>query len=41
MDFLQYADGTNSLEQISSLIKIDLLSVKKVYSILKKNKLTD
>jgi hypothetical protein len=29
MDFLQYADGTNSLEKISSLIKLELNSVKK------------
>ena len=41
MDFLQYADGTNSLEKISSLIKLDLKSVKKIYSILIKNKLID
>ena len=39
MDFLQYADGTNSLEKISSLIKLDLKSVKKIYSIIHKNKL--
>ena len=39
MDFLQYADGTNSLEKISSLIKLDLKSVKQIYSILLKNNL--
>ena len=39
MDFLQYADGTNSLEKISKLIKLDLRLVKKIYSILLKNKL--
>ena len=39
MDFLQYADGTNSLEKISKLIKLDLRQVKKIYSILLKNKL--
>ena len=39
MDFLQYADGTNSLEKISSLIKLDLKSVKKIYSILLKKNL--
>ena len=39
MDFLQYADGTNSLEKISSLIKLDLKSVKKIYNILYKNNL--
>ena len=38
MDFLQYADGTNSLEKISNLIKLELNSVKKINSILfKKN----
>jgi aminopeptidase-like protein len=37
MDFLQYADGTNSLEKISNLIKLDLRSVKKIYQILFKN----
>ena len=39
MDFLQYADGTNSLEKISNLIKLELNSVKKIYSILLKNNL--
>jgi aminopeptidase-like protein len=38
MDFLQYADGTNSLEKISNLIKLEVNSVKKIYNIfLKKN----
>ena len=37
LDFLIYADGTNSLEKISSLIQIDLKSVKKIYKILSKN----
>jgi len=37
MNFLQYADGTNSLEKISNLIKLDLKSVKKIYQILFKN----
>ena len=41
MDFLQYADGTNSLEKIASLIKIDLTSVKNIYTILKQHKLVD
>ena len=36
MDFLQYADGTNSLEKISNLIKLDLKSVKRIYLILLK-----
>ncbi len=39
LDFLQYADGTNSLEKISSFIKLDLNSVKKINFILQKNKL--
>ncbi len=39
MDFLQYADGTNSLEKISSLIRLNLKSVKKIYRILSKNNL--
>ena len=41
MNFLQYADGTNSLEKISNLIKLDLKSVKKIYSILFKNELVN
>ncbi len=39
MNFLQYADGTNSLEKISKIIKLKLKSVKKIYLILLKNKL--
>ena len=41
MDFLQYADGTNSLEKISNLIKLELNSVKKINSILFKNNLVN
>ena len=41
MDFLQYADGTNSLEKISNLIKLELNSVKKINSILSKSNLLD
>ena len=41
MDFLQYADGTNSLEKISKLINLDLKSVRKIESILFKNNLID
>src|SRR6056300_1180705 len=41
MNFLQYADGTNSLEKISNLIKLDLKSVRKINSILFKNNLVD
>src|SRR6056300_1687175 len=40
-DFLQYADGTNSLEEISNLINSDLSLVKKINSILFKNNLVD
>jgi len=39
MSFLQYSDGTNSLEKISKLIKLDLRSVKKIHNILDKNEL--
>ncbi len=39
MDFLQYADGTNSLEKISRLIKLDLKSIRKIYRIFIKNNL--
>ena len=39
MDFLQYADGTNSLEKISNLIKLELNSVKKINSVLSKSNL--
>ncbi len=38
-NFLQYADGTNSLEKISNLIQINLNSTKKIYKILLKNNL--
>ena len=41
MNFLQYADGTNSLEQISKLIKLNLNSIKKIYTILLKHNLID
>jgi len=41
MNFLQYADGTNSLEKISNLIKLELNSVKKINSILFKNNLVN
>ena len=41
MNFLQYADGTNSLENISNLIKLDLKSVKKICNILFQNSLID
>ena len=41
MDFLQYADGTNSLEKISNLIDLDLKSVKKISDIMYTNNLID
>ena len=41
MDFLQYADGTNSLEKISKLIKIDLKLTMKIYRLLIKNNLLE
>jgi len=34
MNFLQYADGYNSLEKISNLLKLDLKDVKKINQIL-------
>ena len=37
MDFLQYADGTNSLEKIFNLINLNLKSTRKIYQILFKN----
>ena len=39
MNFLQYSDGTNSLEKISRIIKLDLKFVRKIYRILFKNNL--
>ena len=39
MDFLQYADGKNDIEDISNLIKINLNTTKKIYNVLKRNKL--
>ncbi|MDA9205669.1 DUF4910 domain-containing protein [bacterium] len=39
LDFLQYADGTNSLEKISNLIDLDIKNIKKIYLILKEKKL--
>ena len=37
--FLQYADGTNSLEKISKIIRLELKLVKKIYSTLLRNNL--
>ena len=39
MDFLQYAYGTNSLEKISNLIKLELNSVIKINKVLFNNNL--
>jgi len=39
MNFLQYADGSNSIKKISELIKLDYKSTKKIYSILLNEKL--
>ena len=39
MDFLQYSDGKNSLDEISKKIKLKKQSVVKIYNILLKNKL--
>ena len=39
MNFLQYADGKNSLKKISKIIKISESMTKNVYLILKKKKL--
>ena len=39
MNFLQYADGKNSLEEISKIINVSFIKIKKIYQILKKKKL--
>ena len=39
MNFLQYADGTNSLEKISRLIKLNKVKTKKIFDKLKEKKL--
>ena len=39
LDFIQFADGTNNLLEISRCIKISLSKTKKIYSTLKKNNL--
>ena len=41
MNFLQYADGKNSLEDISKFIKLNYNKTKKIYDLLKKNNLVD
>ena len=39
LDFLQYSDGSNNLDEISKLIKVSLIKTKKIYRLLKKKKL--
>ena len=39
MDFLQYADGKNDLNNISNIIGVNLTNTKKIYNLLKKHKL--
>jgi aminopeptidase-like protein len=39
MNFIQYADGSNSLEEIRKLIKIPTVTARKIYNILKKEKI--
>ncbi len=39
MNFLQYADGSNSLEKISTIIKLNIADVNKINSILLKHNL--
>ena len=35
MDFLQFSDGKNTIEEISKKIKLKLSKVKKIYKLLK------
>jgi len=39
MDFLQYSDGKNTIEEISKKIKLNLGKVKKIYKLLKDNQI--
>ena len=39
MDFLQYSDGKNTIEEISKKIKLNLSKVKKIYKLLKDNQI--
>ena len=41
LSFLQYADGTNDLEQISKYLKLEKRQSYKLFLILKKNKLVE
>ena len=39
LDFLQYADGSNNLDQIGKFIKLQKKEVNKIFQICKKEKL--
>ena len=41
LDFLQYADGKNTITQIAKKIKIKLIKVKKIYKLLKNKNLIE
>ena len=41
MNFLQYADGKNDLNNISRKIKVNAQLTKKIYTLLKNNNLID
>ena len=39
LNFIQYSDGTNSLKDMSKLIKLPLLKTEKIFLICKRHKL--
>ena len=39
MDFIQYSDGKNTLEEISKKIDLSIFRTKSIYKLLKKKKL--
>ena len=41
LNFIQYSDGSNSIEDISKYIKLPLLKTKKIFQICKRNKLVN
>ena len=41
LNFIQYSDGSNSIEDISKYIKLPLLRTKKIFQICKRNKLVN
>ena len=41
MNFIQYADGKNDLDQISQFINLKLKEVKKIYKLLKRKKVIE